>query len=191
MRYAELRRGVREALAQEHRYAHVVRTARLAERLAAAHGVDTGRARTAGMLHDLARLWPAERLVAECEARGVPIDAYARAYPLVLHAPLGAELARERFGIEDEATLNAIRRHTLASPEMTTLDAVVYLADGLEPGRRFAERPEYEALAFRDLDAAMLAVLQSTVAYLERRTLPTSPVTERALRAYRGGNVPV
>ena len=134
-------RAVRASFDQRHRYEHVVRVARLAERLAATHGVDTLRARLAGLLHDLARLYPAERLLRECSERGLPIGPFERSNPIVLHARLGAELARERFGVDDPGVLSAIRKHTVADGVMTPLDAVVYLADGLEPGRSFSERP--------------------------------------------------
>jgi predicted HD superfamily hydrolase involved in NAD metabolism len=175
---------VRAHLGQTQRYAHTVRVARLADRLAQAHALDPSRARLAGMLHDLARLYSAERLVAECEARGLPIDAFERRYPIVLHARLGAELARESFGIEDAAILSAIRRHTLAAPGMSQLDAIVYLADGLEPGRPFAERGRLEALAFHDLDGAMPALLRSSIAYLRGRGLEAAPLTLAALATY-------
>ncbi|HZW53928.1 MAG TPA: bis(5'-nucleosyl)-tetraphosphatase (symmetrical) YqeK, partial [Candidatus Elarobacter sp.] len=110
---------MREGLDQQHRYAHVVRAARMAELLARAHRVDPFRARLAGMLHDLARLYSAERLLRECAERGMPVDAFERANPVVLHARLGAELARERFGVEDEGVLSAIRKHTLADAVMS------------------------------------------------------------------------
>ena len=84
--------------------------ARLADRLAQAHGEDASRARLAGLLHDVARLYAEPVLLAECAARNMPIDAFERRYPVVLHARLGAELAREQFGIDDELLLNAIRR---------------------------------------------------------------------------------
>jgi predicted HD superfamily hydrolase involved in NAD metabolism len=138
----------------------------------------------AGMLHDLARLYSAERLVAECEARAMSIDAFERRNPIVLHARLGAELAREQFGMADEATLNAIRRHTVAAAEMTRLDAVLYLADALEPGRDFAGRESLEALAFADLDGAMAALLRSSLAYLQVRDLEAAPQTLSALGTY-------
>ncbi len=170
-------------LAQPHRFAHVVRVARLAGRLARTHGADALRARVAGMLHDLARLYPAERLLRECAERGLPIDAFERANPIVLHARLGAELARERFGIADAAVLSAIRKHTLADAVMSPLDAVVYLADGLEPGRDFDARAALAALAFRDLDAAMRATLRSSIAHLTPgRAL--APQTLAAARHY-------
>lgn len=171
-------------MGQGHRYAHTVRVARLADRLAQAHGEDAARARLAGMLHDLARLYDAERLLFECAARGLPIDGFERRYPIVLHAPLGAELARECFGVVDETVLQAIRRHTLAAPDMSRLDSILYLADGLEPGRSFANRAAYEALAFDDLGAAMTAVLRSSIAYLRGRGLEPAPQTLAALAAY-------
>ncbi|MBD5634773.1 MAG: bis(5'-nucleosyl)-tetraphosphatase (symmetrical) YqeK [Candidatus Eremiobacteraeota bacterium] len=190
-RFAEVARGVRDALDQEHRYAHVIRVARLAGRLAQRHGENANRARLAGLLHDLARLYGGERLVAECEARGMPIDDFERRNPIVLHARLGAELARERFGVEDSLVLDAIRRHTVAAPEMTRLDAILYLADGLEPGRHFARREEFEALAFEDLDAAMRAVLRSSVAYLHDRGLESAPQTLEALARYDLERIPL
>ena len=179
--FSRLSRGVREAIGQDHRYAHTVRVARLAERLALAHGESTSRARTAGMLHDLARLYSAERLVRECEARGLPIDAFERETPIVLHARLGAELARERFGIADPAVLSAIAKHTVGAADMSRLDAIVYLADGLEPGRGFPERAGLEALAFRNLEDAMVAVIRSSDAYLRGRNLAVAPQTIAAL----------
>jgi predicted HD superfamily hydrolase involved in NAD metabolism len=184
VRFARTARAVREHLGQRHRYAHVVRVARFAESLASAHGVEPLRARTAGMLHDLARLYSPDRLLRECAERGMPVDAFERAQPIVLHARLGAELARERFGIEDEGVLSAIRKHTLADAVMSPLDAVVYLADGLEPGRDFADRAELAALALRDLDGAMRAVLASSIAYLLERDLAISPHTLAAARNY-------
>jgi predicted HD superfamily hydrolase involved in NAD metabolism len=177
---------VRAQIAQDHRYAHTLRVARLAARLARAHGEDPAAARTAGMLHDLARLYSEERLIAECEARGLPIDAFERRNPIVLHARLGAELARERFGLTDEAALNAIRRHTVGAATMTRLDAVLYLADALEPGRDFAGREALETLAFGDLNSAMAALLRSSLAYCQRRGLEAAPQTLAALETYEG-----
>lgn len=177
-------RAVRAELDQRHRYAHVLRVARMAAQLAVAHGVDPLRARLAGLLHDLARLYPVDRVLRECEARGMSIGAFERANPIVLHARLGAELARERFGVDDPGILSAIRKHTVAAGVMSPLDAVVYLADGLEPGRTFPERAALAALAYDDLDGAMRAVLLSSIAYLAARGLAVAPETLDAARTY-------
>lgn len=179
--FVRLARAVRDTLGQDHRYAHVVRVARLAERFAVRHGEDPARARLAGLLHDVARLYSAERLVAESESRGLAIDAFERANPIVLHARLGAEIVRERFGIHDPGILDAIRRHTVAAAAMSRLDTIVYLADALEPGRDFPEREGFESLAFDDLDLALAAVLRSSLAYLRTRGLAAAPDTLLAL----------
>jgi predicted HD superfamily hydrolase involved in NAD metabolism len=179
-----LARAVREQLGQRHRSAHTLRVARMAAALARTHRLDPERARLAGMLHDLARLWPAERLLRECADRALPIDAFERANPIVLHARLGAELARERFGVQDPDVLSAIRKHTVADAVMTPLDQVVYLADGLEPGRDYGERAALAALAGRDLAAATRATLANTLTHLRGRGLPIAPQTLAAARTF-------
>lgn len=156
----------------------------MAELLAQRHGVDTAKARLAGMLHDLARLYPAERLLTECALRSIPVDEYARAHPVVLHAPLSARLARERYGVRDEEVLCAIAKHTLGSAQMSRLDLVLYLADSLEPGREFSERAELAALAARDLDGALRATVRSSLRYLQKNRLPIAPQTAGMMQTF-------
>lgn len=175
---------MRAGLNQAHRYSHVVRVARFADRLAARHGLDCNRARIAGMLHDLARLMPASELVEGCERRGLPVDAFAREYPIVLHAPLGAALAKERFGIDDPHILSAIEKHTTGAAQMSPLDCVLYLADGLEPGRDFSGRAALAALAFEDLAAAMRGTLEASFSYLRERGLRAAPQSIQAALAF-------
>ena len=177
-------RRVREHIAQRHRYTHILSVARTAERLARVHGVDPMQARLAGLLHDLARLYPGDRLLRECAERGMPIDAFEQANPIVLHARLGAELARDEFGVEDEAILSAIRKHTLAAATMGPLDEILYLADGLEPGRNYIGRADILALAFDDLAAAMAAHLTEALAYHRAHDLTPAPQTLAALERY-------
>jgi len=184
LEFVRLATAVREAIGQRHRFGHTLGVARLARRLALRHGADSRQALIAGMLHDLARLWPAQRLLDECEARGMTIDAFERANPTVLHARIGAELAAERFGVNDEAVLSAIRKHTLGSGSMSALDIIVFLADALEPGRDFDERAELERLALRDLNAAMHATLQATVVYNGAHGRRVAPATSAALERF-------
>ncbi|GAC1304789.1 MAG: bis(5'-nucleosyl)-tetraphosphatase (symmetrical) YqeK [Vulcanimicrobiaceae bacterium] len=184
-RFARLTHEVRAQIGGAHRYAHSVRVARFAGRLARRHGEDATRARLAGLLHDIARLYDVPRLLAECAARGLTLDAFETRNPIVMHARLGAALARERFGIDDAGVLDAIARHTVAAPVMSGLDAVLFLADALEPGRTFADRAAYAELAFVDLEGAMTAVLSSTVDYLKRRELEVAPQTLAALATYQ------
>lgn len=157
----------------------------MSENLARRHGVDPAKARLAGMLHDLARLYSADRLLRESEKYGIPIDAYAREHPVVLHAPLSAALASDMFGVTDPQVLSAISKHTLADAQMSPLDCILYLADGLEPGRDYEERAGLAALAERDLGQAMHATIDSSLRYLTQRHLPLAPQTAAALETFR------
>lgn len=114
----------------------------------------------------------------------MPIDAYERDHPIVLHARLSAELARDRFGVNDAEVLSAIAKHTVAGREMSALECVVFLADGLEPGRGFDERELMVELAMRDLPAAMRAMLDSSARYLKERGIALAPQTAAAIRAH-------
>jgi predicted HD superfamily hydrolase involved in NAD metabolism len=182
--YTELARAVKAHLSQEHRYRHTVRVARCADLLAQRHGLDTRKARLAGMLHDLARLYTGQRLLEECARRGMPVDGFERSNPIVLHARVGAAIAREAFGVDDPQVLSAIEKHTTAAADMSPLDCAVYLADGLEPERSFPERPRLWALAMQDLTAAMRAVLASSLSYLREKGIPVAPQTLAAATAF-------
>ncbi len=136
------------------------------------------------MLHDLARLYPPERLITEADARGIPTGELERAHPLLLHASVGAALAREDFGVTDPEILSAISKHTEGASEMSPLDCAVYLADTLEPGRDFAERASLWELARKDVHAAMRETLREMLVYLAKKGLPATPSALAAARAF-------
>ncbi|MGA3038020.1 MAG: bis(5'-nucleosyl)-tetraphosphatase (symmetrical) YqeK [Vulcanimicrobiaceae bacterium] len=182
--FVRLGKRVHAHIGQDHRYAHTLRVARMAVALARRYGEDVERALLAGMLHDLARLYSPERLLDESRARGLAINAFEEAHPRVLHARLGAELAREEFGQNDERILSAIRYHTLGAGSMNRLDAIVYLADSLEPGRDFKERAELERLSFLDLNAAMRETLLATTAFHGASGKSIAPETAAAIQLF-------
>lgn len=182
--FIRLARRVREHLGQEERYSHSVRVARCGGNLARRHGVNAGKSRLAGLLHDLARLYSAPQLIAECEVRNLHIEPFERSHPVLLHARLGAAIARERFGIDDPEVLSAIEKHTTAAAEMSPLDCVVYLADSLEPQRRFADRSTLCDLAKRDLHEAMRQVLTLNLRHHARKGVAAAPPTLAAAKFF-------
>lgn len=184
MTFIELTRRVRAHLGQKHRYNHSVRVARCADLLAQRHGLDAHRARTAGMLHDLARLYQPQRLLTECAARGMTIRDFEREHPMLLHARLGAALARERFGIDDVRILSAIEKHTTGAGNMSALDCAVYLADSLEPDRAFVERAGLWQLALHDLQSATRETLAHSLRHYARKGKPVAPPAADAARAF-------
>ncbi|MBC5824218.1 MAG: bis(5'-nucleosyl)-tetraphosphatase (symmetrical) YqeK [Candidatus Eremiobacteraeota bacterium] len=167
---------VREQLPRT-RYRHVLGVARTAEKLAARYGASPLKARLAGMLHDIARAWRPEELFAYATAHGLAVSAAERTSPVLLHARVGADIARRRFGVDDPELLGAMERHTLAVPEMTTLEKVVYLADSLEPSRTFGGRDELAAACERSLDEGLLACVKGSLDHLMLRNIAFAPET--------------
>jgi predicted HD superfamily hydrolase involved in NAD metabolism len=182
--FARLTQRLREHLGQDDRYAHSLRVARCADVLAQRHGLSAAKARLAGLLHDLARLYAPRQLIAECEARGFVIDGYERRHPVLLHARLGAAIAREAFGVEDGEVLSAIEKHTTGAAEMSPLDCIVYLADSLEPKRTFVQRGELWQLAMRDLGAAMRELLLLNSRHHASKRGAVAPATLAAARSF-------
>ena len=149
------------------RYEHSLGVADMAAFLARRFGEDEAKARTAGLLHDCAREFPNEAMRAEADARGVSYGAVEASMPLLLHAPLGALLAREKYGADDEAVLRAIARHTVGGAAMTALDKIVYFADMVEPTRDYPGVEELRRLMREvDLDEMTLAGLTRSIAFV-------------------------
>jgi predicted HD superfamily hydrolase involved in NAD metabolism len=157
------------------RYRHVLGVARMAEKLARRYGASTLKARTAGLLHDVARQWSPDELLAYAAVHGLAIDDAERAAPVLLHARVGADVARREFGVDDRDTLAAIETHTVAVTGMSDLQKIVFIADSCEPSRRFEGRAALEAAAFVSLDAGMRAGLQSSFEHLKARGIPIAP----------------
>jgi predicted HD superfamily hydrolase involved in NAD metabolism len=119
----------------EKRLSHILRVEEMAIQLAQCHGLNQRQAAQAGLMHDLAKYFKPQRLLHMAEAEGVTIDPVDQMNPHLLHAQVGAIVARDDFGICDTEVLAAIRDHTLGSPGMSLLSCVIFLADSLEPGR--------------------------------------------------------
>jgi predicted HD superfamily hydrolase involved in NAD metabolism len=126
------------------RLKHILRVEDMAIALAKHHHLDTEKAAQAGLMHDLAKFFKPRRLLEMARSEGMELDEVYEANPHLLHADVGAIVARDEFGIADPEVLEAIRNHTLGSPGMSPLSCVVYLADGLEPGR--GDTPELNKL---------------------------------------------
>lgn len=151
--WAELERILAERL-HPGRFQHTLGVAETAAHLAKRFGVDPQRARLAGLLHDCAKSMAyGEMLV---HVRGMDgVDDEELGMEPVLHAPVGAVEAQKEFGVQDPEILSAIRCHTLGKPDMTPLETLIFVADFIEPGRKFFDGlDQVRRLAETDLKAA-------------------------------------
>jgi predicted HD superfamily hydrolase involved in NAD metabolism len=175
----------RERLSDK-RYAHTLRVAETAERLAKLHGLDSERARLAGLLHDTAREVGKEELLRVAGEDGLPVGDFERERPILLHGPVAAELAREDLGVEDGEILDAVRVHTTGEPGMGPLALALFVADKIEPGREQSGVEDLRELAPVSLHRAARAALEDSISYNERRDHPVHPKSRQTLEWLRG-----
>jgi len=176
--FEELRR-VSLSLHKEKRHAHAQGVADTAVRLAQAYGADVQLAARAGILHDVTKALTADEQRRLADHWQLPVTAFERANPQLLHAKTGAEAARRIFG-ETEAVVSAIAYHTTGKPDMTTLEKIVYLADMIEPNRTYPGVDAIREAAARDLDAGVLLALDRTIAFLQEER---AAICEDSVRA--------
>jgi len=166
------------------RFKHCLRVEEIARLLAQKNGVSEIKAELAGLLHDYARKFSGPELIRQASRFKLKIDPISQFEPKLLHAELSALLAKRDFGVKSREVLSAIKKHTLGSPAMTTLEKIIYLADHIEEGRAFSGVEKIRRLAFKDLDQAILESTSSKLNYLLSKRLPIHPGTIRTRNYY-------
>lgn len=156
----------------EKRFIHSLGVAEEALRLAVLYGADTGKAYTAGLLHDCAKGIAADRQLEECDRRGLELDEWTRKCPPVIHGFLGAVIAEEEYGITDKEILNAIKYHTVGKAGMTLLDKIIYIADMTEINRDFDGVEKLRKAVEKNIDKAiMISIKQQLELNIARRSI--------------------
>lgn len=139
------------------RRAHIGRVVALLERWAAAIGLpedETSRWTAAGTLHDALRDGPETMLRALTGDASTPAE--------LLHGPAAAVRA-EQDGERRQDVLDAVRFHTIGYAEWTRTGRALYMADFLEPGRKFMQtkRAKIADTVVRDFDGAFRDVVRA------------------------------
>ena len=164
--YEEMRALLEKSL-KPSRYQHSLGVAETAVFLAQRFGVNEEQAKVAGLLHDCAREFRNEDLIAEAEKRLIMVGNIERQMPLLLHAYVGSRLVTEKYGVSDHAVEQAIWRHTVGGAKMTKLDKIIWFADMIEPNRDYPGVEELRSLAkTAALDDMVLAGLTQSITFV-------------------------
>ena len=148
--------------------------------LAQIYGANKQKAGLAGLLHDCAKSLTDEQLLEQSERFGILVDDIQRAETSILHAPIGAELARKDFGIEDEEILSAIRSHTTGCENMGLLAKILYVADCIAEDRLFSGVDNLRRVACKNLNAAVIMGMDIAIKFVIERNKLIHPDTIRA-----------
>jgi predicted HD superfamily hydrolase involved in NAD metabolism len=165
----------------EKRYIHSVNTAREAVKLAELYGADKEKAFIAGILHDIAKGMPAEKLLKISEENGIEVDEYEKNNAELMHGKIGSYIISKELGINNSDILSAVQWHTTGHADMSLLEKIIYLADIIEPGRTFKEIENIRKLAYENINKAMKVSLRESIDYVLSRGLTLHP---KSIEAY-------
>lgn len=168
------------------RYKHTLGVAYTATSLAMVHGCDMKKAEVAGLLHDCAKALSLDQMLEIAKEYNLILRDTEKVSPNLLHGKVGACLAKNMYGIEEEEILSAICFHTTGKPNMTLLEKIVYIADYIEPSRdKQKHLNEIRKMAFVDLDKALFMILDDTVSYLRTTDYVIDSLSEETYLFYK------
>lgn len=168
------------------RYIHSMGVANTAIALAMRYEDNLEQAELAGMLHDCAKCEDAKDWPKVCDDYQISVSDVERRNPFLLHAKLGAYIAKHHFGIPDKCILDAICYHTTGRPDMSMLEKIIFVADYIEPNRVSAPNlKKIRKTAFVDIDQAMLMILKDTLSYLESSQMEVDETTRETYEYYQ------
>lgn len=127
---------VRQQLeSKPHRLAHSISVAATTEHLALLYDVDPFLARVAGLLHDWDKVVPHDELISRARYFGIDLGVPLESVEPLLHGMVAARELPELYPHIPHEVWHAIACHTSAAEDMSPLDMVLFVADGIEPLR--------------------------------------------------------
>jgi predicted HD superfamily hydrolase involved in NAD metabolism len=110
---------------------HCRRVAMEAESLAHQWKQDPVLAKAAAYLHDISDVIPNHERIRIARLLEIEVLPEEEAFPMIAHQKLSKVMAREIFGVEEAAVLDAIECHTTLKANAGPLDLLLFVADKL------------------------------------------------------------
>lgn len=160
----------------EKRYIHSVGVMNKAKELAKRYGESEEKAELAGLLHDNAKEMPMDKALTFAKENNIELDEIEKENLVLIHGKIGAEIARQKYGIDDDV-YNAIKYHTTTDKRMNNLAKIVYISDKIEDNRKSDLYDiEYErTLASKDIDNTLIYLIGQNIKSLIDRQILIHP----------------
>ncbi len=162
----------------ERRFSHTLGVAQWAQELALRHQVDGQRAQIAAYLHDLKKEMDFAQQIAMAKEWNLINYPEDEGNPHILHGPLAAYWLEHEYGYKDLEVLAAIAHHTLGTPEMGSLEMLIYSADLTEPQRSFPGVDKLRQSLYDNLENGTLMCVEHTLNYLRKCKRSIHPQTQ-------------
>lgn len=162
----------------ERRFVHTLGVRDCVVTLAEKYSQDKSKAEIAALLHDCCKETPHEILLAKADKYNIPMNDVFLVQPGLLHGFVGAFEAQNKFAIDDEDILNAVKYHSTARPGMSMLEKIVYIADCIEPNRKkHSWMSALRNLAYCDIDEAVVFGINVSLSHLVEQNKLINPLS--------------
>ncbi|TDO85443.1 putative HD superfamily hydrolase involved in NAD metabolism [Halanaerobium saccharolyticum] len=155
---------IKKILGRE-RFQHTLSVLKAALKIAEKQNFNLKNVETAALLHDIAKSKNERELKDMVKNSNWEPDRLELEITPVLHAPAGAVMAENIFGITDPEILEAIRFHTLGHPEMGGIAKVIYAADFISEDRYFDGLDEIRIEIERDFESGLYLITSHIIKY--------------------------
>ncbi|MGE5472935.1 MAG: bis(5'-nucleosyl)-tetraphosphatase (symmetrical) YqeK [Ignavibacteriales bacterium] len=162
------------------KFEHCLAVKDSAVKLAFIHNADVEKASVAGLLHDCAKCMTEQELLKKAEEFGILLDGILRRETGMLHASIGAEIAKREFEVTDIDIINAILYHTTGKESMSLLEKIIYIADYISEDRKFPGIEDLRKVVQEDLDAGVLMGMDYTIKHVISKDRLIHPETIKA-----------
>lgn len=179
-----LRAILKETLSEK-RYSHSLRTAESAIELAKYHPIlktQLTRVEFTALAHDIAREFNTVKLIKLVKKSGLHLTLFEKRNPLTIHGKAAVELLRTDWEIADTSILQAVQFHTIGDPDMDDLAKIIYIADFIEPGRKYHKDWPWLSVQSGTLNDILLGVLTESQIYLSKSGKKMHPKTKKLIK---------
>ena len=169
------------------RYRHSLATGAMAEGLCGIYHLPRGKGMVAGLGHDIAREIEPHHLI-KTASKMFTLEEWELDNLKLLHGKAGAVIMQEKFNIDDEQILEAIAWHTTGVIGMGELAKIVYIADYIEPNRKYDNSQIRDYIDKSSLDDAFTFILEKKMEYLSaagRNAVPPTQMLYDAIESQR------
>ena len=174
-----IKKDLKEKLSKN-RYEHSLRVANYCKRLAQIYKADENKAYLSGLVHDCAKNLEEYYMLNKKVNSDIILDIEEKNNPKIQHAPIGAAVCKNLYGISDNEIISAVRYHTTARENMSLIEKILFISDKIEPNREYDTVEELRKIADYDIDKAIIKFLNDSFEYLEKNSQKIHPLSVKA-----------
>jgi predicted HD superfamily hydrolase involved in NAD metabolism len=165
MNIQEIRDYLKKTL-PEKRYRHILGTEETAVRLGRHYQEDIQKLSLAALLHDCAKYMNKTEQLQFAKENRIHLSSDDLKAAGIIHAKIGAYLAKKQFQVRDRGILDAISFHSTGAPGMDRFQKILFASDYLEPTRGFSQNEVLKKMIIKDFEKAIFEIIKRKLLYV-------------------------